>query len=438
MGARSSTVPGHAGVAVPGLAQTLASATASASASALASALALARALALASALALALMLMLAPVSARAAPPDGLEVLRGEAPQAARGGEGDAGFAIAQGARRFEFPADHGPHPDFRHEWWYFTGRLRATDGEEFGFELTFFRLGVAPPRAPDATGGSRWRARQVYAAHFAITDIARGRFHARARYARGALGLGESRAAPLAVRVQDWSLLELPGEPGAATAPARWRLQADDGDYAIDLTALVNGPPVLNGAGGLSIKADRPGAASWYYSLPRLPLTGTLRRDGRALQVSGEAWLDREWGSGGLGPRQQGWDWYALQLSDGSALMFYGLRDAAGAADAHSAGTFVDRDGGVHALHLNDVDVTVSGYWDSPRGGRYPAGWRLAVPSQQLTLDLAPVLAGQELPTRPRYWEGAVNARGTHAGQAVSAQGYVELVGYARDRSVQ
>ncbi len=382
---------------------------------------------------------------ASAAPPDGLGVLRG--------GAADAGFAVAQGSRQFKFPADHGPHPDFRHEWWYFTGRLQAADGEQFGFELTFFRLGVAPPAAAApssapvvpavsdaAAGGSRWRARQVYAAHFAISDLTRGRFHARARYARDALGLGESRATPLSVRVQDWSLKQVaPARPvvaGAAdrdAAPARWQLRADDGAYAIDLGALITGRPVLNGMAGLSIKDDAPGAASWYYSMPRLPLSGTVRRDGKTLAVTGEAWLDREWGSGGLGPEQQGWDWYALQLSDGSALMFYGLRDRDGRPDVHSAGTFVDREGGVHALRLSDISVTVTGHWDSPRGGRYPSGWRLSVPSQALALDITPVLTDQELTTRPRYWEGAVDARGSRAGQAISAQGYVELVGYAQ-----
>lgn len=386
------------------------------------------------------------PWIARAAPPDGLEVLHGS--------EADAGFALAQGQRAFVFPADHGPHPQFRHEWWYFTGRLRAADGEQFGFELTFFRLGVAPPvptgdlAAAAAPQDSRWRARQVYAAHFAVTDLARRNFHAHARYARDALGLGESRAAPLSVRVQDWSLTEVTPDAATATATpapksasasnspspaARWRLQADDGAYAVDLTALIAGAPVLNGVGGLSLKSDVPGAASWYYSLPRLPLQGTLRREGRTLTVSGEAWLDREWGSGGLGPQQQGWDWYALQLSDGSALMFYALRDATGRPDAHSAGTFIDAQGGVHALRPQDVQLASLSHWDSPRGGRYPAHWQLAVPSLELALDINPALADQELPTQPRYWEGAVDANGRHAGQAIRAQGYVELVGYAR-----
>jgi predicted secreted hydrolase len=201
-----------------------------------------------------------------------------------------------------------------------------------------------------------------------------------------------------------------------------------------VDLVATLSGRPVLNGADGLSIKADTPGAASWYYSLPRLPLNGTLRRDGKVLAVTGEAWLDREWGSGGLGPTQEGWDWYALQLSDGSALMFYALRQAGGRLDAHSAGTYVDPQGGVHVLHPGEVQISALSHWDSPRGGRYPARWRLDVPSQGLSLEINPALADQELPTQPRYWEGAVDATGRHAGQAVSAQGYVELVGYAQE----
>ena len=379
-------------------------------------------------------------VVVRAAPMDGLAVLHG--------GADDQGFELAQGTRRFEFPRDHGPHPSFRHEWWYFTGRLRAAAGEQFGFELTFFRLGVMPPEAGasaiGSTGGaaSGWQARQVYAAHFAVTDLSRKAFHARARYAREALGLGMAQGmdqgSPLEVRVQDWSLVALPASAEAGASPAgdaHWRLQADDGDYAIDLDALVAGTPVLNGNGGLSVKAAEPGAASWYYSLPRLPVHGSLKRGGKALAVSGEVWLDREWGSGGLGSGQQGWDWHALQLSDGSALMFYTLRGADGRPDPHSAGTFVGADGRVQSLQAGDVSISATRSWDSPRGGRYPAGWQVRVPGLGLDLAVTPVLADQELATQPRYWEGAVDVKGTRAGQGVGGQGYVELVGYARSK---
>jgi predicted secreted hydrolase len=347
------------------------------------------------------------------------------------------GFELAATARHFEFPQDHGPHPAFRHEWWYLTGHLRADDGELFGFELTFFRLGLAPPGAADpATGSSAWRARQLYAAHFAITDVSRGHFFNATRYARDALGLGSAQVLPFAVRVDDWSLLQAPDTPAPGPTGLHWQLQAADDDYALQLDLRTDQAPVLNGDAGLSRKADAPGAASYYYSMPRLQASGQLRRKDARLPVSGVAWLDREWGSGSLGAQSQGWDWFALDLTDGSTLMFYALRDQDGRRDVHSAGTFVDAAGHATALGNADVDIEVLRHWDSPRGGRYPAQWNLTVRSLGLQLRLTPQLADQELVTQPRYWEGAVNATGQRGAVPVSAQGYVELVGYAQTQA--
>lgn len=358
------------------------------------------------------------------------------------------GFALADTPRQFKFPQDHGPHPSFRQEWWYLTGQLRAADGQVFGFELTFFRLALAPPDPPAAnapaaaasapgTAAASWRARQVYAAHFAITDVRRGRFFNATRYARDALGLAGAQAQPFAVHVDDWSVTQAQAAVPGAAAPdpnaLHWQLRAADGDYQLQLDLNSDKPPVLNGDAGLSRKADAAGAASYYYSMPRVQATGTVSRKGVALAVSGLTWLDREWGSGSLGPRQQGWDWFALDLDDGSSLMFYALRDRDGRRDRHSAGTFVDPKGHVTALTNDDVDITVQRHWRSPRGGQYPAQWSLRVGSQDLRLQVTPLLADQELSTQPRYWEGAVRVSGEHRGTAVNAQGYVELVGYAQ-----
>ena len=367
-----------------------------------------------------------APSATTAASPefaDRLSVLRGaEQP----------GFALADTPRHFEFPQDHGPHPAFRHEWWYLTGHLRATDGELFGFELTFFRLGLTPPAATAPTAGaSAWRTRQLYAAHFAITDVSRGRFFNTTRYARDALGLGSAQAQPFALHVADWSLVQVPD-----TAALHWQLQAADVDYALQLDLIGDQAPVLNGDAGLSRKADAPGKASYYYSMPHLQASGQIRRAGRSVPVAGLAWLDREWGSGSLGAQQQGWDWFALDLDDGSTLMFYALRDREGRRDLHSAGTFVDAAGHAIPLANDDVDIEVLRHWASPRGGEYPAQWNLEVRSLGLQLLLTPQLADQELATQPRYWEGAVNATGQRAGRPIGAQGYVELVGYAQSQA--
>jgi predicted secreted hydrolase len=349
----------------------------------------------------------------------------------------ETGFAVAAAPRRFEFPQDHGPHPAFRHEWWYLTGQLYAADGRWFGFELTFFRLALQPPPAAgaDRAGSSAWRSRQVYAAHFALTDVARGRFFSATRYDRDALGLALAQAEPFAVRVADWFVVQAPEAAPAVGPPPllHWQLQAADTQYQLQLDLRGSQPPVLNGAQGLSRKSDEPGAASYYYSMPRLQASGRIGGPQDSVPVTGLAWLDREWGSGSLGAQQQGWDWFALDFSDGSALMFYALRDRDGRRDGHSAGTFVDASGHATPLSNAAVDIAVRRQWDSPRGGRYPAQWTVTVGSQDLHLQITPLLADQELATQPRYWEGAVQVTGRRGATPVSARGYVELVGYAQ-----
>jgi predicted secreted hydrolase len=289
----------------------------------------------------------------------------------------------------------------------------------------------LRPPdlQAPStAASDSDWRARQVYAAHFAITDVKAGRFFSAMRYARDAVGLAGAQAQPFAVHVDDWSLAQQ-----SDSEPLHWQLQAADRDYQLELNLRSDQAPVLNGDAGFSRKADAVGAASYYYSMPRLQATGYISRQGKRTAVSGLTWLDREWGSGSLGPQQQGWDWFALDLDDGSALMFYALRDRDGRRDPHSAGTFIDAAGHAMPLANDDVDIDVLRQWTSPRGGRYPAQWQLRVRSLGLQLQVTPLLADQELATSPRYWEGAVQVSGQRRGATVSAHGYVELVGYAQ-----
>ena len=373
------------------------------------------------------------------------------------GGAPATEFAQALEVRPFVFPRDHGPHPAFRQEWWYVTGNLDATSGdatsgERFGFELTFFRFALAPPPAspsaplPSAAAGdarpaaSAWRTRTLYMAHFAVTDVARRRFRFTQKLSREALGLAGARAAPLRVWIDDWSLADTgTATTGTTTVAAGggWTLRAAQPGYQVELTLVPRGTPVLNGDAGLSRKADEPSAASYYYSIPRLAVHGRLWRDGRPLEVRGEAWLDREWGSGALGTRQAGWDWFALQLDDGGALMFYALRDRDGRRDPHSAGTWARAAAAadVQALASADVAIDVTGEWRNARGERYPAGWRLRVPRLALDVSVRPVLADQELGTTPRYWEGAVDVSGRRAGRSIRGRGYVELVGYAQER---
>jgi predicted secreted hydrolase len=343
-----------------------------------------------------------------------------------------AGFAQALVPRPFAFPQDHGPHPAYRQEWWYFTGHLAGAGGEQFGFELTFFRFALAPPvqQPAPAAGASAWRSREIYMAHFAVTDIAARRFAYAQKLSRAALGLAGAQGEPLQVWIDDWSLTG----PSAGSA-RRWQLHAAQAGYELQLALDAGGAPVPNGNAGLSVKSAAPGNASYYYSLPRIAVQGTLGRGGVPLAVSGQAWFDHEWGSAPLDVGQAGWDWFALQLADGSTFMFYALRDRHGQRDAHSAGTFVGPDGTARALASAEVLLTPTGSWVSGDGVRYPSGWRIQVPALELDLNAQPVLKDQELRTSPRYWEGAVAVGGTRAGAAASGRGYVELVGYGQER---
>ena len=347
-------------------------------------------------------------------------------------------FAQVLGPRTIEFPRDHGPHPDYRQEWWYVTGNLDTDAGERFGFELTFFRFALAPelPKTtasasstgqPSSTGvESRWRTRQIYMAHFAITDVARGRFRFAQKLSRGAVGLAGAEIPPLHVWIDDWSLAAV--SPGQAD----WSLHAAESGYELTLDTRSLLQPVLNGQQGFSRKSDDPGSASYYYSIPRVAVRGRLVREGKALDVHGLAWVDREWGSGALSRSEQGWDWFALQLQDGSSFMFYALRHHDGRRDPNSAGTWISATGQSRALSSGQVQIEVLDYWTNARGDRYPARWRVRVPTAGIDVNVRPVLPDQELTASARYWEGAVDVTGASAGLDTVGRGYVELVGYA------
>jgi predicted secreted hydrolase len=347
-------------------------------------------------------------------------------------GSGDlAGFARAVAPRPFSFPADLGPHPEFRTEWWYYTGNLETATGRHLGFQLTFFRTALAPATAGAAERASAprtsgWSASQLYLAHFALTDTVGRRFHAWSRLSREALGLAGAQANPFRIWLEDWSA----ESEAAGGLPVR--LRAAEGGVAIDLVLASDKPVALQGDRGLSQKGPEPGNASYYYSLSRMSARGTVSVGGEPLPVSGLAWMDREWSTSALGPDLVGWDWLALQLDDGRDVMVYRLRRRDGAADAHSAGALIAADGATRPLARGDVTFDVLDHWTSPRSRvRYPSRWRLAIPGEALDLEITPRLADQELIVGTRYWEGAVRVEGTAAGRPIVGRGYVELVGY-------
>lgn len=355
---------------------------------------------------------------------------------------GDAdldGYLRAVEPREFRFPRDHGVHPGFRHEWWYYTGNLTTPEGRRFGFQLTFFRIALAPGvRSGPGEDGSAWRSEAVYMAHFALTDVEAGRFHHAQRFSRNGLALAGAAPgpadpeAPFGVWLEGWKVKALADprcEPGAGCHAVE--LVAHEGEIGLRLRLTAAKPPVLQGEGGLSQKSADPGNASYYYSMTRLDAVGEVSLGGEPLAVAGSAWMDREWSTSALGPEQTGWDWFALQLSDGSELMFYRLRLRDGSMDPHSAGVWVDPDGRTQRLEADDVGLEVRDHWTSPRSGiRYPALWTLSLADIELTV--APVLPDQELTeTVVRYWEGAVDVSGAVRGREVGGGGYVELAGY-------
>jgi predicted secreted hydrolase len=334
-----------------------------------------------------------------------------------------AQFQPALPGYEFSFPRDHGTHDEYRTEWWYTTGHLRAADGRAYGFELTFFRVGIVPPGFVTRT---RWDLRNLALAHFAITDVAARDFRYYEKLNRASPFTASSAAGRLDVFNEAWRATTLPN--GA------WRIAAQSGGDAIDLVLRARKPPAVHGENGVSVKAEGIGYASHYYSMTRLEVTGSV--NGR--HCTGEAWMDHEFGSSALRESQQGWDWFSVQLDNETELMLYVIRRRDGRPDTTSSGSLVTSDGTVIHLRRDQMRIETTARWRSPKSGAtYPMGWRIAVPQFRIALTLTPLLENQELVTKQStqvtYWEGAVVVSGSFANVAVNGEGYVEMTGYAR-----
>jgi len=348
----------------------------------------------------------------------------------ALGGGDHAGYQRADQPRPFHFPADHGPHPEFRNEWWYVTGNLADATGRQFGYQLTLFRIALSPDQP---VMDSAWRTNQVYMGHFALTDVSGEKHHGFERFSRGAAGLAGAQATPFRVWLEDWEL------SGTEADAFPLRLRVREGDIALDLTLQAGKPVVLQGDRGWSQKSAEPGNASYYYSHTRLPTRGTVDLNGQTFTVQGSSWLDREWSTSALGPEQSGWDWFALQLDDGRDLMFYRLRRKDGGMDSFSKGVLVDAEGQTRLLRGNEVDLQPLGEWTSPQSGdRYPAAWRLRLPGEKLDLTVTPKVANQEMRLTVRYWEGAVAVSGRAGEDKIHGQGYLEMTRYEPVASIR
>jgi len=309
------------------------------------------------------------------------------------------------------FPRDHGAHPEAAVEWWYWTGHLRDRAGRFYGFQLTFFRV------------------RDLHLAHFAWTDVARMQFRYEEKTHLGLPGIASAARGRLDLSNEDWTAREAPGGVQLLTASGR------AGELELALTPMK--PPVLQGEKGFSRKGPGPLEFSRYVSITRLAAKGTLKSGSRSEPLSGTAWFDHEWSPGVMPADAAGWDWFALQLDDGSELMLYRMRRADGSATPFSSGTFVPARGAAVPVRWTDVRFTETRFWRSPRSrARYPAGWRIAVGAIGLDLSIEPLVSDQELDTPAStgvtYWEGACIVKGVRGGRPVTGRAYVELTGYA------
>ncbi len=334
-------------------------------------------------------------------------------------------WTSATPGRAIVLPADHSSHPDYKLEWWYYTGNLDASDHRRFGYQLTFFRVGVDP--AP--VNPSRWAVRDLYMAHLALTDVNGQQYRFTDRMNRAGPGWAGASTDRYQVWNEDWRV-DLDG--------SRHHLVAASREFGIDLHLDETRPPALNGLAGYSQKGAAAGNASYYYSLTRMPTRGTVVVNRQPIEVAGESWMDHEFGTNFLEAGQVGWDWFSIQLSDGRDLMIFELRRSDGSIDPHSSGTLVERDGRTHAIDVRSgFSLEPGRVWTSRvSGAHYPVTWIVRVPSAALDLEVTAALDNQELSTDRStgvtYWEGATDVRSRSGATPLTGRGYLEMTGYA------
>ncbi len=330
-------------------------------------------------------------------------------------------FSFASPDYRLSLPKDHAAHHDFRTEWWYYTGHLQSGE-RRFGYELTFFRTALSIEEA-DASR------KQIYFAHFAITDESRKTFYHTEKQSRGTFGDAGASEQYYKTFIGNWSVQEL----------GKYHLiQAETDSFALALILEPMKPPVLQGENGYSRKGRDPKNASMYYSYTRLKSVGALTLNGTRYAVEGESWKDHEFGTSQLDDNVVGWDWFSIQLSDTTELMLYNLRLTDGTNSPYSSGTFVYPNGTSEKLSASDFKIEpLARYTSKKSGAEYPIKWLLSVPKLSLLLTVEATVEDQELlteeSTRITYWEGSTTVSGTKSGVRISGKGYTELTGYAK-----
>ena len=328
-------------------------------------------------------------------------------------GETGSGFAPVVPGKAFAFPADHGPHPGFRIEWWYVTANLVDPKGVAYGAQWTLFRQAIAAGAELEG-----WANQQIWMGHAAVTTAALHRTSE--TFARGGVGQAGVAASPFRAWIDSWEMRGLAAMNAANIAPLALNASGADFSYALRLDA--DRALVLQGDGGYSRKSERE-QASYYYSQPYFTVTGSITVDDKPAEVTGQAWLDREWSSQPLAPDQSGWDWLSLHLNSGEKLMLYRMRQTDG--NHYGSGKWFARDG--TALEIASADLTMTPQAFTEIDGRkIPTAWRIAIAKLALTVECTPLNARSWMGTSFPYWEGPIRFSGTHTGL-----GYLEMTGY-------
>lgn len=351
------------------------------------------------------------------------------------GAEDSAGFRKAIAVRQFNFPADHGPHPSYRDEWWYITGNLWDKKNHRYSYQLTFFRRALSakiedPLDRPSTS--NNWQDNNIYMAHFAISDHNKNTFVAIEKFGRSGAGVAGAQSSPFRVWLDDWQVQSSSTNPGQFFPLT---IQAQNEFLSLELTLSSDKPIVLQGDRGLSQKSAETGNASYYYSLTRLQSNGTINYRNHAdenIEVNGSSWLDREWSTSALSREQQGWDWFALQLDSGEELMYYRLRQQDGQTSPYSAGIVVSASGATTALDKRHVQLTPVAYWEKSNH-RFPIKWRMQITDdngQRRDWIVSAAIKDQLLDLSVRYWEGAVDVFDQHTQQPVGV-GFLEMTLY-------
>jgi predicted secreted hydrolase len=335
----------------------------------------------------------------------------------------NAGWSEAEPGYEYSFPRDYASHEPYAIEWWYYTGNLATREGRRFGYQLTFFRVGVA--REP--VNPSKWALRNLYMAHFAISDIEQERFHSFERLNRAGIGWAGAEESTYRVWNEDWEA-RLDGRDHL--------LVARDGDCQLELRLAPQKPEVIHGQNGISQKGPSKGNASHYYSLTRLQTSGRVIVGGQAFEVEGLSWMDHEFGTSFLEEEQVGWDWFSIQLDDGRDLMLFEIRRRDGSVDPRSSATLIETDGRAIHIPFGEFSLASSAVWQSKESSaNYPLAWIIEMPSYGLRLNVKAAFEDQELRTTEStgvtYWEGSVTIDGASGEKKVQGRGYLEMTGY-------